>query len=290
MTNLNRHKAVQQHLCEYIRMEYMEHLRVISLELDHAISQCKALDNAKIDSAIEYKNLQRALKRASEQAEVYVENVYEFYQYGNDEVRYKRIREKLQSGDKTEMADYISQLQKRLVSCEESYHAVQEAISEVIKASQQAASFCEKKCVEADANKYGTMKTGAVIAGGVILGALAGIFTFGLGTFTTLAAVSTCTAIGGGGIYAAVRYYEKCKSSFTDVERAFNSVQSQATKVEDWINKHKTKLKIIANTIDNTSMNTSDTVSAFDWLYERISESKIACTMAGRSEVMKQCT
>ena len=189
------------------------------------------------------------------------------------------------------MADYISQLQTRLASCEESYHAIQEVISEVIKKSQKAASFCEKKCVEADANKYGTMKAGAVIAGGVVLGALAGIFTFGLGTLTTLAAVSTCAAIGGGGVYAAIQYYEKCKSSFTDVERSFDSVQSQATKVEDWINKLKTKLKIITNTIDNTGMNTSDTISAFDFLHQRISESEKTCTelredmMTGRSEV-----
>ena len=281
-----------------------ELIDTISSAADVTIARFNALHYEKINRKGRGKELQRSLKRAAEKSFIFAGRVGDLYQYGGDKARQTRIRAELckENGNLTLLNNYISELQRRLSKCEESYKKVQEAVNELIKDSQEAAAFCEKKALEASGKRNitngigGTVAAGsaaagaatAVTTGGAAISAAVGPFTFGIGTIVGLGVTAAAAAIVGGGVavgagiatYQIASNFKKVAVEFKQLQWSYNRIQSCASNVEDFINVLKTQLDSIADTFDNANaiIEHSEIIEAFDSLCKAFGESHEAST------------
>lgn len=254
--------------------------------IDDVTEKCNALHNKKIDLDGQEEDLRRKVERAAEKAYVYTSSVDNLYQCAGDETRQKKIRQKLENDDLSELNSYISELQTCLDKCEESYQNAQKSLNELISDAQKTERFCEKKASEADTKmKVGAAVSsvigiGALTTGGMAVSAMAGIFTFEfeVGTIIGLGVTSVAAATVSGVValcagitpYRFTSSYREMEKEFKHLELSFDKIQQRATRIESFINVLKTELISVANAVDraNPANIHSEFVTPFDRLCE----------------------
>ena len=269
-----------------------ELIDTVSSAVNDTIAKFNALRYEKINCEGRDRQLQRRLKRAAEEAFVFAGRVGDLYQYGSDKARQMRIRAELckENGNHTVLYNYISELQRRLSKCGESYQKVQETVNKLIEESEEVALFCDKKASQASAKKKvtngigGTVAAGsaaagaatAVATGGAAISAVVGPFTLGIGTIVGLGVTAVAAAVVGGGVavgtgiatYQIASSFGEVAKGFKHLVWSFNRIQSCASKIEDFISVLKTQLDSIAYTVDNANamIGHSEFMEAFDSL------------------------
>ena len=261
-------------------IDLLKHITdTISSAVNDIIAKLNALHYEKIELGEQNVTLERSLRRVSEMAFMFASNVGVLYEYGGDKARQTGISAELykENCNPTALKKYISELQRRLSKCGESYQKVQEAVDGLIKDSGKAAQFCEKMALEASGRRKITSGIGHLVLAGS-LSAAVGILTFRAGTMVELSFTAAGVVLFGGGTNVATQQiasnFEEVEKEFTHLKRSFTRIQSYALKIDDFINALKTQLDSKASTVDNANaiMN-SEFIEAFDFVCKAFGES-----------------
>ena len=259
-------------------IDLLKHITdTISSAVNDIIAKLNALHYEKFELGEQNIMLQRSLKRASEMAFKFASNVGELYEYGGDKARQTGIRAELckENCNPTALNNYISELQRHLSKCGESYQKVQEAVNGLIKDSGKAAQLCERMALEASWRR----KITNVISGLAVVGSFyAAVRIFPFGTIGGLSVIAATTVIAGGGTSVVIQYiapdFEEVENEFKHLNSSFTNIQLCASKIDDFINVLKTQLDSKASTVDNANaiMN-SEYIEAFDSICKAFGQS-----------------
>ena len=276
-------------------IKYLDQLteKISSLE-DDAAAKLNAFSYQRIDCKGRDTQLLRDLADARQKAKEYAYKVSELIQYGSDETRQENIRQGLKNRDLTPLTNYINQLQRRLLMCEESYQGAQEAINQLVSESQEMVGFCEKKAFEANTKRKTAMAV-SVAAGVVGLAAIVGMFIFGVQP-DMVPITGIAFMVCGGAAFRASSYYvtnlDEVEKQFKQLGRSFSDTQSHVLSIEEDIKVVKMWLTKIAYAVNNANYNPADVhsefVKAFGCLCQTFSQSRKASIL--QEKLMKILT
>ena len=232
---------------------------VISMA-EEADSSCNSSEIKKLARTVsEISATQRAVKEACASAKNYAEHLSKFFYIGKEDEKRDYILDQLRKGNPTPLETFYNDICKHLMDAQDKYSTFESDCREASKTSGKAADACKEEGKRLNRNK----KIGSVVGGtvatagvgtGIVLSAVAGIFTFGVGTvvgLATTAAVATTAGVATGigtGVYAVDCHF--AERNFNKISKNFDSLTRKADSLNDEVHKaHKVtkKMQDLAN-------------------------------------------
>lgn len=228
------------------------------------------------ESRLDVKNVIDELKQAVHKYYLFVDNINDFFMYGRDESRMKRINQGIERDDCRELHDFTDRLKRYLAAAERYYEESSTALERVRTTSKKGAEDSRVHSSEAKTKKNvarvvgGTAAAGTIAAGGsvaaaatagVIVSIAIGVCTGGVGTVVgvTLTAVGSFVggvALGtsiGAGTHVIASEFKELEKTFNGLTDSFNKVHRSATSVLDKLMTMNDALDAISRNIDDVN-------------------------------------
>ena len=219
------------------------------------------------------RSLKSEFKQINYRADVFVTSVDNILQHCSQQREMSVIITEVNEDDFDSLSEFLEKLGRLLSDSEEKYQLFEEDLKEFYKNANSSTAMCDRLSREADFKKRVTQAGGGTVAAGLLAtgvgagvgavgvtaSAIAGIFTFGIGTAVGLAITGATVAGATGAVGATTAvvtaitadHYDKLAQGFRRSARAVANIQTDASSLSDHINKLKGNVDEIGEMVDD---------------------------------------
>lgn len=253
-------------------------------QIRHTLTVLDELEGDVVDLKLNVLECRTLLSKAYNCACLFMDRVEKCLEYGDlKQQRRNEIKENARNGDFTKAISYLNQLRRFFEQCGTCYTAFEGFNNSAISLSGKSVVICNDKKGECSGGQTtttaGKVLMGLGVAAGVGgLAAVAGIFTFGIGTPLVLGAAATATGVGGTGAVIAgnaVRsrgeHYTRLEQEFRKIGAKFEKMRDVAGTMDEKMDKVKSSLSAMEYDHTNVSKNTTkEDIDTFNSVFETL--------------------